>query len=180
MVDIMPPRSAVERSDNRDIIDDLLLDGKSPRFVSDYIKREFDESISHTAINNYKKNKLNVEKEVAIQYHEKVSKVKKDKKIAKGLSNLDKLDNFIDECDETKLDTKSLYPDGNTSKLDIEKHKLDIKKSEIQAIKIKNDILKDDPKDSDINIFNLNGFDDDELAIAKQIAQNIAKPDKDE
>ena len=66
----MPPKTAVERSDNRDIIDDLLLEGKSPRFVSDYIKNEFNENISHTAINNYRKNKLNVKKEVAIQYHE--------------------------------------------------------------------------------------------------------------
>ena len=58
----MPPRSAVEKSEHRDEIDDLLLQGKSPRFVSSFLKNEYDESISHTAINNYKKKHLNVTK----------------------------------------------------------------------------------------------------------------------
>ena len=154
MVIEMPPKTAVERSDNRDIIDDLLLEGKSPRFVSDYIKNELNENISHTAINNYRKNKLNVKKEMAIKYHEKVSKEKKEKKVAKGLSDLDRLDNFISECDDVKLDTDSLHPDDITSSLDIEKHKLSIKKSGVHAIKIKNDVLKDNP-DPPTFIFNL-------------------------
>ena len=76
----MPPRSAVERSEHRDEIDDLLLEGKSPRFVSAWLKDSYNEHISHTAINNYRKNKLNVTEEAAKVYHERRQKEKKEKK----------------------------------------------------------------------------------------------------
>ena len=56
----MVRRSAVEKSEHRDEIDDLLLDGNSPRFVSTFLKDKYSESISHTAINNYKKKYLEI------------------------------------------------------------------------------------------------------------------------
>ena len=108
----MPPKSAVERSEHRDEIDDLLLDGRSPRFVSSYLKNEYNESISHTAINNYKKKHLDVTKEAVIDYTNKKSKEgkevqsqknrekKKEKVVKKISSDLEKLDEIIEDINE--------------------------------------------------------------------------------
>lgn len=57
---IMPPKSKVELSPHYNEIVDLLLSGNSGRYVSDYLLNEYDEKISYVALNNYKKNKLNV------------------------------------------------------------------------------------------------------------------------
>ena len=42
----MPPKSAVERSKHRDEIDDLLLEGKSPRFVSAWLENTYNKQLS--------------------------------------------------------------------------------------------------------------------------------------
>ena len=56
----MPPKSKIELSPHFNEIVDLLLAGNSGRYVSDYLLNEYNEKISHTALNKYKRNKLNV------------------------------------------------------------------------------------------------------------------------
>ena len=150
----MPPRSAVEKSEHTDEIDDLLLQGKSPRFVSSFLKNEYDESISHTAINNYKKKHLNVTKEAVIDYtkkkskeakqvqSQKNSKKKKQKAVKKISSDLEKLDVIIDDALNTNIDIERLEHDPEADQVKVEKLKLEKRKQGIAAINAKTNILK--------------------------------------
>lgn len=137
----MPPKSAVERSEYRLNIDNLLLEGKGSRYVSDWLK-ERGESISHTAINNYRKNKLNVHKEATIRYNEKKSKERMNKAVEKKVSEIEYCDDLIDAAAKVGI---YVDPDQNISNLDI-------KKLGLQAIKIKHEITKDEPEDKEITI----------------------------
>jgi hypothetical protein len=152
----MPPKSAVERSDHRDEIDDLLLEGKSPRFVSDRLQNEYDEKISHTAINNYRKKHLNVKKEATIKYHEKRSQKVKDEHIEKTVSDLEYCDDIINLAHKVNI------------KVDHENRitELDIKRLGLQAIKAKNEIFKqgsDDDKEFTIKIIGVDSDETDNL-----------------
>lgn len=150
----MPPKSAVEKSEHRDEIDDLLLGGKSPRFVSSFLKNEYNESISHTAINNYKKKHLNVAKEAVIDYTKKKSKEakqvqsqknsqkKKQKAVKKISSDLEKLDVIIDDALNTNIDIERLERDPEADQVKVEKLKLEKRKQGISAINAKTNILK--------------------------------------
>ena len=157
----MPPKSAVEKSEHRDLIDDLLLGGKSPRVVSTYLKNEFNEHISHTAINNYRKNKLNIPKEVAIEYTKKKeaekkqeikSKSKKNRAVKKGVSDLEKLDEFIEESFNTRIDIDRLVDDPNCDQVKVEGLKLKMRQQGISAVNAKTNILKQDDTNVEINI----------------------------
>ena len=148
----MAPRSAVERSEHRNEIDDLLLNGQSPRNVSEYLKKEYGESISHTAINNYKKKHLNVEKEAAIIYNQKVSEKKKNKAVKKAVSDLEKLDQIIDDSLNTQINIERLEKDPTIDQARVEDLKLKKRKQAIEAINVKNNILKNDDKQIDVNI----------------------------
>lgn len=163
----MPPRSAVERSEHRDEIDDLLLEGKSPRFVSAWLKDSYNECISHTAINNYRKNKLNVTEEAAKVYHERRQKEKKaddktnkkkQKKVRKVVSDLEKLDIIIEDSYNIKIDIERLENDLDSDQVQVEKLKLQQRKQAIEAINAKNNILKNDDTNIEVNINN--NFDD--------------------
>lgn len=148
----MAPRSAVERSEHRNEIDDLLLNGQSPRNVSEYLKTKYNESISHTAINNYKKKHLNVEKEAAIIYNQKVSEKKKNKAVKKAVSDLEKLDQIIDDSLNTQINIERLEKDSTVDQARVEDLKLKKRKQAIEAINVKNNILKNDDKQIDVNI----------------------------
>jgi len=157
----MPPRSAVEQSEHRDLIDDLLLEGKSPRFVSAYLKNEYNESISHTAINNYRKNKMNIPKEVAIEYKKKKeaekkqeikSKKKKNKAVKKTVSDLEKLDEIIEESFNTRIDIDRLVDDPECDQVKVEGLKLKMRQQGISAVNAKNNILKQDDTNVEINV----------------------------
>lgn len=163
----MPPKSAVERSEHRDEIDDLLLEGKSPRFVSAWLKDSYNEHISHTAINNYRKNKLNVTEEAAKVYHERRQKEKKadektdkkkQRKVRKVVSDLEKLDVIIEDSYNIKIDIERLEKDPDSDQVQVEKLKLQQRKQAIEAINAKNNILKNDDTNIEVNINN--NFDD--------------------
>lgn len=163
----MPPKSAVERSKHRDEIDDLLLEGKSPRFVSAWLKDSYNEHISHTAINNYRKNKLNVTEEAAKVYHERRQKEKKadektdkkkQRKVRKVVSDLEKLDVIIEDSYNIKIDIERLEKDLDSDQVQVEKLKLQQRKQAIEAINAKNNILKNDDTNIEVNINN--NFDD--------------------
>ena len=163
----MPPRSAVERSEHRDEIDDLLLEGKSPRFVSAWLKDSYNEHISHTAINNYRKNKLNVTEEAAKVYHERRQKEKKadektdkkkQRKVRKVVSDLEKLDVIIEDSYNTDINIERLEHDPESDQVQVEKLKLQKRKQAIEAINAKHNILKNDDTNIEVNINN--NFDD--------------------
>lgn len=160
----MVRRSAVEKSEHRDEIDDLLLDGNSPRFVSTFLKDKYSESISHTAINNYKKKYLDIEKQTRIKYHEKKSKKKVEKQVKKGLNDLDALDDIIyDKCNITSNLDKVEDP---TEK---EKLKIQLKNTRVRAVQAKHNILKDDETNIEVHYNGLTGLAD---AIRKSKEEN--------
>ena len=148
----MPPRSAVEKSEHRSEIDDLLLDGKSPRFVSKYLKNQYDESISHTAINNYRKKHLNISEAATVLYNEKVSKKKKKKAVTKVVSDLEKLDIIINDCLNTNIDISRLENDPDVDQARVEDLKLKKRKQAIDAINVKNNILKNTDTNIEVNV----------------------------
>lgn len=163
----MPPRSAVERSEHRSEIDDLLLEGKSPRFVSAWLKDSYNESISYVSIYNYRKNKLNVTEEAAKVYHERKERAKaadkktedkKQKKVRKVVSDLERLDSIIRDSFETDVNLERLEHDPLIDQVQVEKLKLQKRKQGIDAINAKTNILKNDDTNIEVNVHN--NFDD--------------------
>ena len=160
----MPPKSAVEKSEHRNEIDDLLLNGHSPRFVSNYLKNEYNESISHTAINNYKKKHLNVTKEAVIDYTRKKSqkakiindnktcKTKHEEKVKKVSSDLEKLDEIIEDSFNTQIDIDRLVGDPECDQVKVEKLKLQMRQQGISAVNAKTNILKQEDTNVEVNV----------------------------
>lgn len=160
----MPPKSAVEKSEHRNEIDDLLLNGHSPRFVSNYLKNEYNESISHTAINNYKKKHLNVTKEAVIDYtrkksqeakqvqSKKDSQSKKQKAVKKISSDLEKLDEIIEDSFNTQIDIDRLVGDPECDQVKVEKLKLQMRQQGISAVNAKTNILKQEDTNVEVNV----------------------------
>ena len=128
----MALKSAVELSEHRLKIDKLLKEGKSPRFISDWLKglKTNPESISHTSINTYRKNKFNVKKEATRKYNEKKSKALLDEASDEIVNDLESLDDIIKEGKKVKLDIDNLRPDMETgvTDLDIENVKIRAKR----------------------------------------------------
>ena len=54
----MPPKSKVSQSPNYNQILDWIDDGKSSRWISRELKNQFDESIGHVAISNFRKKNI--------------------------------------------------------------------------------------------------------------------------
>lgn len=139
----MPPKSAVERSPYRKEIENLILEGKSSRYISDWLKEQSEpENISHNAINNYRKNKFNVKEKAVKKYREKQSKKRLDNAVDNTVSSIEYLDTIIETANGIGL---TVDDEQGTTALDI--HKLAVK-----AAKAKHDITKDEPD----NVFNLN------------------------
>lgn len=166
------------------------------------MKNEYGESISHTAINNFckkirsktnqeyyknkkKKEKAN-EKELKVDEvvdSEIANKEALDDIVTKGVNDLDLMDSLIDDLNNVGLDVKNLRPEYGpqggiiTSKADVANIQIKAKRLLIELIKVKAMIFKDEPEPPDVNVFNLNGFDEDELKLAKEIAQKLAEPE---
>ncbi|KZX17632.1 hypothetical protein [Methanobrevibacter filiformis] len=167
----MPPKPAIEMSIHRNEIIELLLNGASSRYVSDYLLNKYNEKISKTSINNYKKNHLNITGKATEKYIEKKSKEKSKKKIVnnaikkeisaiekidetvnKVVTGIELLDAIIEDAMNITLNTNDLYSDERTKQLDIERHKLAIKNSAVNAVKVKSDILKSDEVNVSVNV----------------------------
>ncbi len=96
----MPPQSSVITSPYRKEIEEMLIEGKSPRYISDWLKeQEPRENISHTAINNYKNNHFNVPVEAVKEYNKRQSEKRKKKATIKQVDDLEKIDQFIQNVD---------------------------------------------------------------------------------
>lgn len=57
----------------------LLLEGKSSRYVSDYLQNEYNESIGHAVINNFRKDELDIKNKVNKKFQKKVEEQVKAK-----------------------------------------------------------------------------------------------------
>jgi hypothetical protein len=149
----MPPKSAVERSEYRPQIDELLKEGKTPRFISDWLKhlKKNPENISHTAINNYRKNKFNVKKEATIKYNEKKSKEIFEEAVEETVSDLGYCDDIIKKAREVGI--KVDKEEGTTA--------LDIKKLGLQAVRVKQEIFKAGTEDEKEFTIKIVGVDND-------------------
>lgn len=155
------PRSAVEDSPHRKEIEKMIIEGKSPRYISKWLKEleEDPESISHTSINNYKNNKFNVKKDAVKEYNDRQSKARKTRAKNKIVSDLEFLDNIKDIASKVNVtvdeDTKAL----------------DVVKVGIQAVKAKNEILKSgegDDKEFTIKIVAVDPDEDDNVEAGKE------------
>lgn len=108
----VPPVSKVERSKHRDEIDDLLLDGKAAGFVSNYLKDEYNESISESSIRRYKNSKLNVKTEAIVMYNEEQSQKKKDNAVSEYVEDINKIDNLIEDASNIDFNDMTNYQKG--------------------------------------------------------------------
>ncbi len=167
----MPPTPAVDLSPYRDEIITKLLEGVSPRRVEQWLVDTYGEEykISHTSLNNYKRNKIDIigkaKKKVQQRekkaVKEKVKAIEKepetDAKIEKVVSNvadgIEFLQDHINEAKDIELNPNvSLDLDKETA-LDREKYKLNIKKSAVRSVKVLNEIYKDEPEPPKVNVF---------------------------
>lgn len=180
-------RSKVEKSEHFHEIMDMIKKGFGGTHISDFLLSEYDETISHTAINNfikklksktaqeyYKKNKEPLTSSQKERKKRIVDKKEKEKEIAestddvvkKGVNDLVAMDNIILEADGLKIELDKIKPEKHTdyivtTPLDIINSIIKYKQLAIQAVNAKAKILKDsDSEDKDIRI-NIVGFDDD-------------------
>ena len=82
----MPPKSKVSQSPNYNQILDWIDEGKSSRWISRELKNQFDESIGHVAISNFRKKNITdeameiIDTQLKKEAAEKESKEKESKK----------------------------------------------------------------------------------------------------
>lgn len=151
----MPPKSSIITSIFRKEIEEMILEGKSSRQISKWLK-EHDEDISHTSINTYKKKEFNIQSEAVKQYNDKLSQKRKDKGVEDVVSDLDYCDEIIQLAHKTKL---RVDPTNKVTELDI-------KKLGLSAVKIKQEIFKqggNDDNDFTIRIIGVDSDEDDNL-----------------
>jgi len=152
-------KSAVELSPHRLEIDKKLLQGDSPRTISNWLanlpeEEGGPEKISHSAINNYRKKHLNIQEDATIKYNEKKSQELKAKAIDETVSDLEYCDDIIRLAQRVDL------------KVDPEKRisELDIKRLGLQAIKMKQEIFKagtEEDREFTIKIIGVDGDGDE-------------------
>lgn len=169
--------NAVKSSPFRKEIEELILEGKSSRYISKWLK-ERGESISHNAINNYRKGPYNVKDKATKEYNEKKSKERLDKAVDKKVSDIEALDDIIEKGSELNLDIESLKPsffDGIT-RLDIERLKIQAKRLVIQAARAKHYITKDEPPI--VVEVKVGEMDDEERKLTKEVADALARQEE--
>lgn len=151
----MPPKSSIKQSPFRKEIEEMILEGKSSRKISKWLK-EHDEDISHNTINRYRKKDFNIQHEAVSQYTEKLSQKRKQKGIDGTVSDLEYCDELIQLAHDTnlKVDHKNKVTE------------LDIKKLGLQAVKTKQEIFKqggDDDKELTIRIIGVDSDEDNNM-----------------
>jgi len=89
-------KSAVETSPFRKEIEEMLREGKSPDFISTYLKTN-GESISRSAIYRYRRDKFNIQSEAVQKYNEQKSKERLDEASDDLVNDLQIIDDTIVE-----------------------------------------------------------------------------------
>ena len=147
---IIMGRSLVEKSPNRKQIEEMILEGSSDRVISDWTKLKGN-PIGKSAINNYRKI-FNPKKKAVSKYHEKKSKERLEKASNEIVSDLEFCDSLVQIASEVGLEV------DNDNKIT----KLDVNKIALQAIKTKNDIIKQGSENDKEFTIRIIGVDSDE------------------
>lgn len=127
----MPPKPAVLTSPFRKEIEGMILEGKSSRNISNWLKEQ-GENIGYGAINSYRNNHFNPKKNAKQRYQEKKSTERLDKAVDKIVSDLEYCDDIVQLA--SKINLKVDHDNKITE--------MDIKKLGLTAIRTKNEILK--------------------------------------
>lgn len=168
-------KNAVELSGHQEEIEDLLSDeNNSTRFISEYLLEEYGLKISYVALANHKKTRMNVIRDAAIDYSKKKSekakiiaegkrcRTKHEEKVKKVSSDLEKLDEIIEDSFNTQIDLERLVNDPDCDQVKVEGLKLKKRQQGISAVNAKTNILKQDDTNVEVNIDNnLNSFVDE-------------------
>lgn len=172
----MARKSKVETSPHYNEIVELLVAGYSGRYVSTYLENEYDEKISYVALNNYKKNNLNIKAAVKKKIIEKEKEKRQrpindaiGKKVESELQaqetfeiaadyrfkDIQKLDDLISQAESINIDLDERPWDEE--KYDPYKEqnlKLKMKKLGLEAIKLKYELV--DEEELNVNVQNEN------------------------
>lgn len=165
----------IESSEHYNEIVDMLVSGYNPRQVSKTLLEKYDEKISHTLLNNFRKNSLNVDAAVKKKLLKRKTEQKKERQKKKEkavtsfdtavdlqLQNVDKLQRLVDDAAQTKIDFKQLKKSKFYSpekEIDL---KIKYKKLGLEANKQLASILNDDSIDVNVN-HDFTDFIDDDL-----------------
>ena len=178
----MARRNKVETSPHFNEIVDLLVAGYSTRYVSDYLSNEYGEKISHVALNNYKKEKLNVKaavrQKVIEKQKEKTIEKQADKEISATESfdaavdfrfnDIKKLDDLISEAESVKVDLDIPYDDEYYNPYKEQALRIKMKKLALDAIKLKYELIDEDE-------LNVNIKDEKIIGLAESIEKSRQK-----
>lgn len=158
-------KNAVELSGHQEEIEDLLSDeNNSARFISQYLEDEYGLKISHVALSNHKKTRMNVIRDAVIDYSKKKSqkakiindgktcRTKHEKKVKKVSSDLEKLDEIIEDSFNTQIDLERLVDDPVCDQVKVEGLKLKMRQQGISAVNAKTNILKQDDTTVEVNV----------------------------
>ncbi len=158
-------KNAVELSGHQEEIEDLLSDeNNSARFISQYLLEEYGLKISHVTLSNHKKTRMNVIRDAAIDYSKKKSqkakiindnktcKTKHEEKVKKVSSDLEKLDEIIEDSFNTQIDIDRLVGDPECDQVKVEKLKLQKRQQGISAVNAKTNILKQEDANVEVNV----------------------------
>ena len=158
-------KNAVELSGHQEEIEDLLSDeNNSARFISQYLLEEYGLKISHVTLSNHKKTRMNVIRDAAIDYSKKKSqkakiindnktcKTKHEEKVKKVSSDLEKLDEIIEDSFNTQVDIDRLVGDPECDQVKVEKLKLQMRQQGISAVNAKTNILKQEDANVEVNV----------------------------
>jgi len=150
-------KNAVELSGHQEEIEDLLSDeNNSARFISQYLEEEYGLKISHVTLSNHKKTRMNVIRDAAIDYSKKKSqkakiindgktcRAKHEARVKKVSSDLEKLDEIIEDSFNTHIDLERLVADPECDQVKVEGLKLKMRQQGISAVNAKTNILKQD------------------------------------
>ena len=158
----MPKKSAVIKSPYRKEIEEMIIEGKSSRQISEWLKDQ-GERISHTAINNYRKNDYNIKEEAVREYNENQSKARRSEAVEKKVTEIEYCDDIINTA--AKIGIKIDSSQGITN--------LDIKKLGLQAVKIKHTITKDEP--TPVIGVEVEECDEEERLLIEEIGDYLAR-----
>ena len=194
----MARKSKVETSPHYNEIVELLVAGYSGRYVSDYLKNQYNEQITHTTLINYKKNNLNVkaavrqkiiEKEKEKQQKESQAKAQEtskeaiekeaDKQIQAQKTfeaatdyryrDVQKLDDLISQAESVHIDLNNIpYDSEKYDPYKEENLKIKMKKLGLEALKLKYELIDEDE-------LNVNIQDERIIGLAESIEKSRQK-----
>jgi hypothetical protein len=172
----MARKSKVETSPHYNEIVDLLVAGYSPRYVSDYLKNEYNEKISYVTLHKYKKDNLNVKAAVRkkiIEQEKEKSQARANEAAEEGINkevqkeiqaqesfeiaadyrykDIKKLDDLIGQAESINIDL-DIYPgDEKYDPYKEQNLRIKMKKLGLEAIKLKYELIDEDDLEVNIN-----------------------------